>query len=223
MYLWWCFWNHENLLYNGNYNTLLLYIVVQDPPRWFHTELIELLSLYNLMTPHTEPRLFDFSRILWNVEFDVGTWTRCLGSQIYLQPHIILEAKPFCTRSIHLKWWSTSETEHDLSKNWPRVDFWRLSCPLFDRVPPTLKIMSPYWLPSSICCSPHGFHGILHMISIMSPYANLHMLLMAISIWFQSCLHMLTSTWFSLHSPYGLNRVSICCSLHGLHDNLHIV
>ena len=51
VYLWWCFWNHENsLLFNDNYNTLLLHIVVQDPPSWLHTELIELLSLYNLRT-----------------------------------------------------------------------------------------------------------------------------------------------------------------------------
>ena len=135
VYLWWCFWNHENSLFNGNYNTLLLYIVVQDPPRWLHTELIELLSLYSLRTPQ-------------NLVFSIFTyfvkcWIRRVNvNSLFLKSNFstttILEAKPFCTRSIHPKRWPKSETDHDLSKNCPRGDFWRLSCPLFDRVLPIL-------------------------------------------------------------------------------------
>ena len=69
----------------------------------------------------------------------------------------------------------------------------------------------------SICCSPHGFQVILLMLDIISPYAVLHMVRVAFSSCFPSCVHMLFSTWFSGHSPHAWHHFSICCSPYGLH------
>jgi len=68
----------------------------------------------------------------------------------------------------------------------------------------------------SICYSPHGSRGILHILYIMSPYAILHMVCMALSTLLTSCLHMLFSTWFVWHFPHAFHHVSIRCSPHGL-------
>jgi len=69
----------------------------------------------------------------------------------------------------------------------------------------------------SICCSPHGSQVILLMLDIISPYAVLHMVCVAFSSCFPSCLYMLFSTWFSGHSPHAWHHFSICCSPYGLH------
>ena len=134
VYPWWCFWIHENSLFNGNYNTLLLYIVVTDPPRWFHTELIELLSLYNLRTPQN--LVFSIFRVFCEmlnstcerelVVFEVkflnnhNTWSKTLW-HVFDTPRVVGDKRN--------RTWFEQELTSD--------DFWRLSCPLFDRVLPT--------------------------------------------------------------------------------------
>ena len=45
-----------------------------------------------------------------------------------------------------------------------------------------------------ICYSPHGFHGILLMLDIISPYSILHIVGSAFSSCLASFLHMLFST-----------------------------
>ena len=88
------------------------------------------------------------------------------------------------------------------------------------------------WFPShsphtlnhvSICYAPHGYHDILHMLCILSPYAMLLMLGMAFSTCLKSCLHRLFSSWFVWDSPHAWHCVSICYSPHGLHDILHML
>ena len=74
---------------------------------------------------------------------------------------------------------------------------------------------SPHsWNHVSICHSPHGFHDILPMFDIMSPYVILHMVYIACSSCLISCLHMLFSTWFPWHFPHAWNHFSICYSPH---------
>ena len=75
----------------------------------------------------------------------------------------------------------------------------------------------------SICYSPHGLHGSLHMLGIMCPYVMLLMICMAFSTCLTSCLHMQLSSWFPSHSPHTLNHVSICYAPHGYHDILHML
>ena len=72
----------------------------------------------------------------------------------------------------------------------------------------------------SICYSPHGFHDILLMLDIISPYSILHMVCDAFSSFLTSFLHMLFSTWMAVHSPHVWYHVSICYSPHGLHGML---
>ena len=80
-----------------------------------------------------------------------------------------------------------------------------------------MAVHSPHvWYHVSICYSPHDFHGILLMLGIMPPYVSFHMLCMAFSSCFISCLHMLLSTWFAWHSPHAKHHVSICYSPHGI-------
>ena len=68
---------------------------------------------------------------------------------------------------------------------------------------------SPYaFYHVSICCSPHGFQVILLMLDIISPYAVLHMVCIAFSSCFTSCLHMLFSTWLERMRPYAWNHIS---------------
>ena len=78
---------------------------------------------------------------------------------------------------------------------------------------------SPYML-FSICYSPHGLSECVLVLDIMSPYATLHMVWVHVSSHLSSCLHMLFSIWFALHSPHAWNYVSICYSPHGWHGIL---
>ena len=73
----------------------------------------------------------------------------------------------------------------------------------------------------SLCFSPHGWHDIVHMVDIISPYAVLLMVCMALSICGWSSLPMLLSLWLSWYCPYGWHHPSLCCSPHGWHDIVH--
>ena len=101
-----------------------------------------------------------------------------------------------------------------------------------------------------LCFSPYGSDAFLHMFEIMSPYASLHTLYIALSTYWISCLRMLLSTWFSWNCPHGShafstsfktsllmlfsiwficdpphgsNHVSICFPPYAVHRTVHIL
>ena len=102
---------------------------------------------------------------------------------------------------------------------------------------------------STICYSPHGLHGILLMLDIMSPYASLHTAhrivhffnimsphvalhmvcmncphgLHAFSTSFKTSLLMFFSIWFWCIPPHVWNHVSICFPPYAIHRTVHIL
>ena len=72
----------------------------------------------------------------------------------------------------------------------------------------------------SVCCSPHGLHGIVYMLLIIPPYVAVLVVIMILSIWLTSSLLMLFSSWLTWHCPYVFDHRSLCLSPHVWHDTV---